>query len=100
MAAVIYSMVYTRQAIIQKYFSSLIKEVSFTQVRTLSAGTWNCVTCLRKENEQKLAKYFAKNIDPMHKWRQFKYSFVYIQISPTSLILGNIFFESLIQERG
>ena len=26
------------------------------------------------------------------KWRQFKYSFVYIQISPTSLILGNIFF--------
>ena len=30
-------------------------------------------------------------IDPMHKWRQFKYSFVYIQISPTSLILGNIF---------
>ena len=32
------------------------------------------------------------NIDPMHKWRQFKYSFVYIQISPISLILGNIFF--------
>ena len=31
-------------------------------------------------------------IDPMHKWRQFKYSFVYIQISPTGLILGNIFF--------
>ena len=31
-------------------------------------------------------------IDPMHKWRQFKYSFVYIQISLTSLILGNIFF--------
>ena len=31
-------------------------------------------------------------IDPMHKWRQFKYSFVYIQISPTSLILGNVFF--------
>ena len=31
-------------------------------------------------------------IDPMHKWRLFKYSFVYIQISPTSLSLGNIFF--------
>ena len=31
-------------------------------------------------------------IDPMHKWRQFKYSFIYIQTSPTSLILGNIFF--------
>ena len=31
-------------------------------------------------------------IDPMHKWRQFKYSFFYIQISPTSLILANIFF--------
>ena len=31
-------------------------------------------------------------IDPMYKWRQFKYSFVYIQIIPTSLILGNIFF--------
>ena len=29
-------------------------------------------------------------IDPMHKWRQFKYSFVYIQVNPTSLILGNI----------
>ena len=28
----------------------------------------------------------------MHKWRQFKYSFVYIHISSTSLILGNIFF--------
>ena len=39
-------------------------------------------------------------IDPMHKWRQFKHSFVYIQISPTSLILGNISFESLTQERG
>ena len=25
----------------------------------------------------------------MHKWQQFKYSFVYIQISPTRLILGN-----------
>ena len=38
---------------------------------------------------------FKKNtnlIDPMHKWRQVKYSSVYIQISPTSLILGNIFF--------
>ena len=34
-------------------------------------------------------------MDPMHKWRQFKYSFVYIQISPTSLILGNIFFWKL-----
>ena len=32
------------------------------------------------------------HIDPMHKWRQFKYSFIYIQISHTSLILGNIFF--------
>ena len=36
-----------------------------------------------------LVKY---SIDPMHKWRLFKYSFVYIQISPTSLSLGNIFF--------
>ena len=31
-------------------------------------------------------------IDPMHKWQQFKYSFVYIQISPTSLVLSDIFF--------
>ena len=36
--------------------------------------------------------FSVKSIDPMHKWRQFKYSFVYIQISPTSLLLGNIFF--------
>ena len=35
------------------------------------------------------------SIDPMHKWQQFKYSFVYIQISPTCLILGNIFFWKL-----
>ena len=28
----------------------------------------------------------------MHKWWQFKYYFVYIQISSTSLFLGNIFF--------
>ena len=34
----------------------------------------------------------TESIYPMHKWRQFKYSFVCIQISPTSLILGNIFF--------
>ena len=36
--------------------------------------------------------YKDNSIDPMHKWWQFKYYFVYIQISPTSLILGNIFF--------
>ena len=31
-------------------------------------------------------------INPMHTWQQFKYSFVYMQIIPTSLILGKIFF--------
>ena len=36
--------------------------------------------------------FVARRIDLMHKWRRFNYSFVYIQISPTSLILGNIFF--------
>ena len=42
----------------------------------------------------------ALSIDPMHKWRQFKYSFDYIQISPTSLVLVTYSFESLTQERG
>ena len=32
----------------------------------------------------------GNSIDPMHKWRQFKYSFVYIEISPTSLVLRRV----------
>ena len=41
---------------------------------------------------EQLVCILVQSIDPMRKWRSFKYSFVYIQISPTSLILGNIFF--------
>ena len=59
------------------------KKKNFKTIRGNGHSDENC-----KENNLVLRSF----IDPMHKWRQFKYFFVYIQISPTSLILGKIFF--------
>ena len=68
-------------------FMIIIKFLRFLRFNKSVARMLNTVFCLRKE-----LIFMLLAIDPMHKWRRFKYSFVYIQISPTSLILGNIFF--------
>ena len=67
--------------------NSFLNNHSFVFFRMLFLNS-DCYFILSKK--QRLQS--GRCIDAMHKWRQFKYSFVYIQISPTSLILGNIFF--------
>ena len=51
-----------------------------------------CWSALHRRYKQVVHVLFLVNqiqlsIDPMHKWRRFECSFVYIEISPTSLVL-------------